>query len=687
MACAVMKASLWTLIVCMLSLPHITAGSIISAAVNIELLDQDRSEQVRAHYSLVSTLPCPALDDVCNEVNCLDQLSSSPVKGVFPSPGWCLRQWQKTIPQNYTSTLQLGYDGAVSLYSRADLSVRSDTNSINQPPYVSLPPPVRIRAGCPQEIPVNVMDLDGDEIRCHYEKNGLGEFMRLNEETCTLLYEGGGYLGQYSVQIVVEDFPSSVKNQIHNEAKPFSTVSVHLLITVEGGGDCSTVPKFTGVSPAGGAVIHVLPFGEVHLNITVDSSVSEIAVIGPPGLFISPMETGRSSQSSVTLSWVRGPNQFAHLLSICFAANTQSLQSRIRCIWLQQTQTDPLPPGTELKCKERELQMSLVLPMSFLENLHVSDLQLNDPACPVSYNTTHVTTTFSLTGCGTKRMHLGSELLYTNTLRSINPNSTISRVATLILPLACRIPGQRAKAPAFKISIPSDVETFGAVSFWIEFYFPGEGPMAAETRLPRMRSLRSVRAAQELRSTGRMETLDLHVFSNCSLDRAELMVGSCVESDTQDFVNTRPLLNHGCAPGNGTFEILTSTSTVRIYRLDLSSLSVMGDTMYVECLVQLCVTTKQTQRCPDPCTETTDKTIVNSILTHNYTIRSGPVRLIKATETSTTTANPVAQPSINQVAAASSHTLERGAFWVVAVSLAVLLLQVMENFVEQFITD
>jgi len=39
----------------------------------------------------------------------------------------------------------------------------------------------RIRAGCPQEIPVNVMDLDGDEIRCRYEKNGLGEFMRLNE--------------------------------------------------------------------------------------------------------------------------------------------------------------------------------------------------------------------------------------------------------------------------------------------------------------------------------------------------------------------------------------------------------------------------------------------------------------------------------------------------------------------------
>jgi len=81
--------------------------------------------------------------------------------------------------------------------------------------------------------------------------------------------------------------------------------------------------------------------------------------------------------------------------------------------------------------------------------------------------------------------------------------------------------------------------------------------------------------------------------------------------------------------------------------------------MYVECLVHLCVSTKQTQRCPDPCTETTDKALVNSIQTHNYTIRSGPVRLIKATETSSTTAIPsltavpVAKPSTSHT---SSHS-------------------------------
>lgn len=41
-----------------------------------------------------------------------------------------------------------------------------------------------------------------------------------------LVYEGGAALGQYSVLIMVEDFPSSDR-----EAEPLSTVSVHLLIT------------------------------------------------------------------------------------------------------------------------------------------------------------------------------------------------------------------------------------------------------------------------------------------------------------------------------------------------------------------------------------------------------------------------------------------------------------------------
>lgn len=66
--------------------------------------------QVKAYYSVLSSLPCPALDELCNEVDCTPQVTFSPLKGLLPSPGWCLRQWQKTIPKNYTSKIKLGWE-------------------------------------------------------------------------------------------------------------------------------------------------------------------------------------------------------------------------------------------------------------------------------------------------------------------------------------------------------------------------------------------------------------------------------------------------------------------------------------------------------------------------------------------------------------------------------------------------
>lgn len=69
--------------------------------------------------------------------------------------------------------------------------------------------------------------------------------------------------------------------------------------------------------------------------------------------------------------------------------------------------------------------------------------------------------------------------------------------------------------------------------------------MAADTRQARLRSLQSARTARELQRSSRLDMLDLHVFSNCSLARAELMVGRCVESETSDFLHARPLLSQG----------------------------------------------------------------------------------------------------------------------------------------------
>ncbi len=54
----------------------------------------------------------------------------------------------------------------------------------------------------------------------------------------------------------------------------------------------------------------------------------------------------------------------------------------------------------ELTCDNTA--MSLVLPVSSLTNIDLDELQLNSPACPVTYNDTHLTAHISLSGCGTK---------------------------------------------------------------------------------------------------------------------------------------------------------------------------------------------------------------------------------------------------------------------------------------------
>lgn len=161
--------------------------------------------------------------------------------------------------------------------------------------------------------------------------------------------------------------------------------------------------------------------------------------------------------------------------------------------------------------------------------------------------------------------HAGSELIYTNVLQSVRPYTVVSRKPSLILPLACRIPAVQAKGPQLQLSMPTETEIFGPVRFWIEIHFPGEGPLAKFTKTPEFRINRSSprRIRREELSIGRLadsdptgstfkgelgskiEKLDLHVMSNCSIERAEMLVSNCIESESPDFRDAQALLDQG----------------------------------------------------------------------------------------------------------------------------------------------
>ncbi|XP_035991899.1 uncharacterized protein LOC105930133 [Fundulus heteroclitus] len=636
------------LIVFLLS-PACEASS-LGLTVHVVPLDDDGGKTVRAHFSVITPSPCPDLAAVCAAgEDCQAHRTSLPFSYTQPSPAWCVRQWQKTVPSNYKGVFSLGLHSAFYVAINADPKIRANNGKLNRPPFVALPPPLRASVNCPVDFHVSTKDLDGDKVQCRFARADKGEcrdcfphsFLELDEESCTLTFTGNAAPGQYFIYLMAEDLiPSPPSRQILNNP-PLSSVPVHLSLTVEeSASSCSSRPLPLDGTPERDSVQFILPFQEAKFNAyynAVQESVVEIAVVGPPDLYrvgfasVGPL-------AKMTMAWIRSENNLTQILPVCFVANTKSFQSELRCLWLYQREMRTLPAGTELRCNQTE--MSLVLPVTSLVDVDLTKLQLNSPTCPVTYNNTHLTAHIPLGGCGTKAVHAGSELVYTNTLKTVH-QTMISRRPSLILPLACRIPGAQVEGPYYLLDMPTERETFGEVRVWLEFHLPGQGPLSRFTSTPRFRSNFSpqARARRDAALNNNTQTgsqlkemvkqLDLYVMSNCSVSRAEMIVTECMESETEDFTGSEPILEKGCMMSNSTLEIITEKSTSKIFRLNINTMKVSGTKMYVECKLNLCIATRPSDKCPDLCGNTSRSSVlVDSVFTSTYSIRSGPVSLM-----------------------------------------------------------
>ncbi|XP_030614653.1 mucin-5AC-like [Archocentrus centrarchus] len=629
-------------------------ASSLGLTVHVVPLNSNGGKTVRAYFSVIAPSPCPSLSGLCAAgEDCLVYTTPLPFTGTKPSD-WCVRQWQKTVPSIYNATINLGSKTKFYVSMNAGPKIRANNGRLNHPAFVALPPPLRARVNCPQPFHLSVKDLDGDKVRCRFASSDKGEcvsctqhsFIELNEEKCILSFTGKAPTGQYFIYLMVEDqIPLPRINQVTDS--PLSSVPVHLSLTVEESSfTCSDVPVAIDRTPKQDSVLFVLPYQEEKINIDYRSeqeSVLELAVVGPPDLY----RTGFASVgplATLAMGWIRSENNLTHLLPICFTANTKSLQSEPRCVWLYQRETRALPAGTELKCGKTE--MTLVLPITSLTNINLAELQLNSPTCSVTYNNTHLTANISLNGCGTKTVHSGSELVYTNTLKSVRPYTVISRQPSLILPLACRIPRAQVKGPNFSIGMPTERETFGEFRIWIEVYLPGQGPLADFTKNPKFRtnfrvrreadsgtgsnSTNSISTSEQIGT--RLSQLDLYVRSNTTVARADMIVNSCIESETEDFAESRPIVNQGCITSSNNFEIITGQNNTRVYRLNLNTIQTNKTTFYVQCTVNLCISTTPSQSCPDLCTRSGNQSIlIGSVFSRTYTVTSGPISLVLTT--------------------------------------------------------
>ncbi|XP_077570309.1 uncharacterized protein LOC144194848 [Stigmatopora nigra] len=653
-------------------------ASSLGLTVHVVPIQNDGGQSVRAHFTTIASNPCPPLTGLCTEgVNCTLHRAYEPFSGIKPSLGWCVRQWEQVLPSNYQKTISFNSDTTFYVSMKAAPHLRVNSGKLNHPPYVALPPPMRARMNCPHHIHLSVKDLDGDKVRCRFAEEKQGEclncsphsFIELNEDSCMLTFTGNAKLGPYSIYLMAEDYIPTPKVSQTSDRQPLSSVPVQLSFTVEQStSSCADEPIATLRTPREHATFYALPFEDVKFDVDFMSqkeSVTEIAVVGQPGLLKYGF-TSTDGMSRLSMSWVRGENTLPRALPICFVANTVTLQSEPRCIWLYQREIKTLPHGTELICNKTE--MTLILPIGSLSNINLDELQLNSAACPINFNETHLTARIALDGCGTKTVHIGTELVYTNTLKSVHPSSLIRRQPSLIFPLACRFPAVQARSPNFNIKIPTNAFDNAAVR--LEFYNPGEGPMAKYTRNPQFNPLEPILAqldsspARHIRAVqgqlgSRIKDLDLHLISNTTLARAEISIQRCMESETADFTQSYIFLEDGCKSARSTKEIVAS-SNVRIFRLRLADLFPVGIMMYVKCEVDLCITFLPSEKCSKQCNQALGRGGTPTMLSKHFTVRSEPISLVRTRTTTSMSVvtNEAGQTEAGQTEATTSAPVE-----------------------------
>lgn len=82
--------------------------------------------------------------------------------------------------------------------------------------------------------------------------------------------------------------------------------------------------------------------------------------------------------------------------------------------------------------------MSISLPKSLLASIDRENLQLLDPNCTATENSTHFVLTTTLIGCGTSSSQTENSLVFSNTVRHVPPvTSVITRAPQVQISFSC----------------------------------------------------------------------------------------------------------------------------------------------------------------------------------------------------------------------------------------------------------
>ncbi|CAM4579821.1 unnamed protein product [Leuciscus chuanchicus] len=414
--------------------------------------------------------------------------------------------------------------------------------------------------------------------------------------------------------------------------EPFSKIPLQFGVLVDSPAPSCTeghyIPRFVSPTPRNGEEIQAAPLRELEIRVKAAaaySTVFDVIISGPLNITKHALSNGEYA-----IRWTPTKSDLGDHFPVCFIAESTSgssiYQSEMRCVIVtvghQTVDANVICTGTNIVIEIEQLHSV---------GLHKDYLRLNDPACTLDSNGTHVLANFSLNACGTIIEEDDQYIIFKNEIFSTDdPNSIITRKHEVEIEFSCRFEKKNNISMEFTARRHTTTITergFGTLTYrfglfqTVNYYqeidvisFPAEYDLG--------------------------EMIYMEIESQSVINNTELFVESCVATPYNDPNSqvSYTIIQNGCIMDE-TVEFYTSHQPMVRFGLQAFQFIGMHDQVFISCSVIMCEANNPNTRCSQGCTNSTTAPPSHHhrkreapIQTGSHFVSQGPLRLKRSVE-------------------------------------------------------
>lgn len=274
-------------------------------------------------------------------------------------------------------------------------------------------------------------------------------------------------------------------------------------------------------------------------------------------------------------------------------------------------------------------QMLVHIEKSLIPEFKMSDVRLLDPNCqPTKFeNSSHMTISAPLIGCGTTLEHTKDSLIYRNMVKDARvTQSIISRLQDLEIPFECTYPNQ-AEASLIQMNITNTKVIFLAPD-------DGSGMFDLDLNI-----YKSVDYDEEYSSFPLAVTLQQRLYLQVSVDTPDTRLGIVADTCYATPINSiskkikYDIIVDGC-PKDETVRFHSGPPTTQ--RFSIEAFKFMNGQVvpyvYIHCEVVLCNLTDGKPSCMQKCDPHVNTRLRREVNTDYYDLEKGPIIILRDPE-------------------------------------------------------